>query len=179
MLRVRLSRLSGGPLAAKSMKYFTIEDWMGDQDLDAARSPSWDASEEYSKYLDSVDHLIPAEFRSLQDSVYLHDSNLHELRIDLPSGTLEMLFHACDRQQHACAVRIQYAGVTLFESTSDPEKSLPGPGGYGDFGYEEIEVIGAARFEHRILFSSGIELLIRFAQLSFTVTPNTSADGGG
>jgi hypothetical protein len=56
---------------------------------------------------------------------------------------------------------------------------LPGPGGYGDFGYDEIEVIGPAQFEHRILFSSGIRLVIRFAKLSFTVTPNTSARGGG
>jgi hypothetical protein len=74
------------------MKYFTIEDWMGDQDLDAARPPSWDAAEEYSKYLESVDHLVPAEFRLLQDSVHLHDSTLHDLRVELTSGTIEMLF---------------------------------------------------------------------------------------
>ena len=161
------------------MKYFTIEDWMGDQDLDAERPPSWDAAEEYSRYLASIDALIPAEFRSLQESFYLHDSTLHEVRGDFVKSTVELLFHACDRQRTARAVRIQYCGVTVFESTSDPLKSLPGSGGYGDFGYDEIEVIGPAQFEHRILFSSGIDLLIRFAKVSFTSAPLKNPTGGG
>jgi hypothetical protein len=33
----------------------------------------------------------------------------------------------------------------------------------GDLGYDEIEVLGGGMFEHRLLFSSGIELAIEFA----------------
>lgn len=49
--------------------------------------------------------------------------------------------------------------------TGDPDKGLPGPNGFGDIGVDEIEVFEDS-FEHRILFSNGIELHIRFKEFS-------------
>ena len=49
--------------------------------------------------------------------------------------------------------------------TSDPSVGLGGPHGFGDLGYDEIDVGEDGPFEHRLLFSSGIELAVRFADL--------------
>ena len=54
-----------------------------------------------------------------------------------------------------------YAGVFTRKSTN-PKRGLAGPHGYGDLGYDEIEVLRDGLYEHRILFSSGIELQVRF-----------------
>jgi hypothetical protein len=81
-----------------------------------------------------------------------------------------MVLHGADHDQNACRIAITYSGVSAFYSTSDPDKSLMGPGGYGDFGYDEIEVLGSGLFEHRIIFSSGVELGFRFTALSFEVS---------
>jgi hypothetical protein len=61
---------------------------------------------------------------------------------------------------------LRYSDVSLFRSTADPKTGLGGPHGYGDWGYDEAAVIGPGRFQHSILFSSGIEFIIEFADLN-------------
>jgi hypothetical protein len=56
----------------------------------------------------------------------------------------------------------RYSGVEHFESEADPKVGLRGPSGYGDLGYYEIDVLPEGRFEHRLLFSTGIELRVIF-----------------
>ncbi|HWX42575.1 MAG TPA: hypothetical protein VN345_15600 [Blastocatellia bacterium] len=53
--------------------------------------------------------------------------------------------------------------------SSDPDKGLVGPNGFGDLGYDEIEVLDGGMFEHRLLFSSGIELAIMFEEFRLEV----------
>lgn len=64
------------------MKYFTIEQWMGYQDLDSYEPGSWVAADRYAAYLESVQHLVPAEYTLLNETVYLHDSRLRHLEVD-------------------------------------------------------------------------------------------------
>ncbi len=62
-------------------------------------------------------------------------------------------------------LELRYTGLTAFESFQTPDQALAGPGGYGDLGYDEIDVLEGGTFEHRMLFSSSIELRFRFASL--------------
>ena len=57
---------------------------------------------------------------------------------------------------------LTYTGVERVESTADPAVGLRGPHGYGDFGYDEVEVLPTGAFEHRMVFSSGVELCVVF-----------------
>ncbi len=68
---------------------------------------------------------------------------------------------------------MNYGGVRSIQSTADPEKGLPGPHGYGDLGYDEIDLIQPGHYEHRMLFSTGIELLVQFSEFSFTYATGT------
>lgn len=65
-------------------------------------------------------------------------------------------------------IHLVYRGVTSFLSTADPAQGLSGPHGYGDLGYNEIELVEARRFEHRMLFSTGIELEIQFEEFQLS-----------
>jgi hypothetical protein len=49
---------------------------------------------------------------------------------------------------------------------ADPQTGLPGPHGYGHLGYCEFEALGGELFEHRMLFSTGIELHVRFREIT-------------
>ena len=44
-------------------------------------------------------------------------------------------------------------------------KSLPGLGGYGDLGYDEVDLTDAGVCVHRMLFSTGVELVWEFGDL--------------
>ena len=62
-------------------------------------------------------------------------------------------------------LEICYKGVSRFKSFAGRGKALPGPSGYGDLGYYEIELLDDGFLEHRLLFSSGIELSIIFHEI--------------
>ena len=64
---------------------------------------------------------------------------------------------------------LHYSQVEEVISTADPEKGLPGPHGYGDLGYDEIERFQSGLLEHRMLFSSGIVLTVRHRGFSIDV----------
>jgi hypothetical protein len=57
---------------------------------------------------------------------------------------------------------LTYREVVRVESPADPMVGLRGPHGYGDFGYDEVEVLSTGVFEHRMIFSSGVELRVVF-----------------
>lgn len=65
---------------------------------------------------------------------------------------------------------LKYKGVSNFTTTSQPDKGLAGPYGYRDLGYDEIELISEALFEHRMIFSSGIELSVVFTEFELDYT---------
>ena len=57
---------------------------------------------------------------------------------------------------------LTYSGVRNLSTTADPEQGLQGSHGYGDLGYDEVELLPDGAVEHRLLFSSGIELTVQF-----------------
>ena len=93
----------------------------------------------------------------------LHDARLRQLVV-LPTGAdtrLVLDSYAGDER-----FTLTYSGVERVESTADPGAGLGGPHGYGDLGYDEVDVLPSGAFEHRLLFSSGIELAVVFRRFA-------------
>lgn len=139
------------------MRFFTIEWWQGglpDAESDAA-------VQRYAEHLGSIRHLLPPGVDRLDREVRLHDSRLRSLDLDVVTATATATLDLVGGGR----VRLRYTGLRLFSSSADPQKGLGGPHGYGDWGYDEFDVLPNGDVEHRILFSSGIELTLVFADL--------------
>jgi hypothetical protein len=111
---------------------------------------------------------LPPAFARLASEVCIHDAALRELAADFDRNTLSLRFDAGDPTMRiGRRVRLIYEGVVALSSTADPAIGLPGPYGYGDVGNDEFEVLAGGEFEHRFLFSSGVELAIRFTRFNY------------
>jgi hypothetical protein len=153
------------------MKYFTLDRWIADQDIAAV-----DVSEiialqrNYSDYLKSIQQRLPRDFQRMLKAVCIHDGNLLRLHTDLEKRTVLLKLHAGDASmKRGCRLWLRYGDVSRLMNSSNPRKGLPGPYGFGDIGNDEIELLPSGRFEHRILFSSGIEFAIEFAQFEMRI----------
>ena len=145
------------------MKYFTLDLWFADQDLDSDADPSFEALQRYKAYLASVIEKLPVDFVVMLETICIHDANLRELQVNIEQHQVTLRLDAGNITiREGRKVKLHYTNVSSLTSTSDPEKGLAGPNGYGDLGNDEIEVLEDGEYEHRILFSSGIELNIRF-----------------
>lgn len=136
------------------MRFFTMAWWCGCQTGDAG-----DAGAGYAAHLAAVRDRLPPDLLATEETVSLHDTRLRELRL-LPAEntlTLGLDCHAGDER-----FILTYSGVERFESHADPDVTLGGPGGYGDLGYCEVDALPGGLFEHRLLFSTGIELAVTF-----------------
>lgn len=142
------------------MKFFTIEWWCGIQSDDVS-----DPIEAFRKHLDSIRDRLPSDLLILQDSVSLHDARLHSLNHDGSAGTLTLILHGDDGSGGLRVFKLLYGSVVAHRFFSDPDIGLPGPNGFGDLGYDEPDVLSVDLFQHRLLFSSGIELQVDFASL--------------
>jgi hypothetical protein len=116
----------------------------------------------YRRYLATIRDRLPADLLALQESVSLHDGLLREFDASPPTGTLRMLVDGDDGAGGLRCFTLHYQGVTCFRSFADPNEGLPGPHGYGDWGYDEADVAANGEIVHRILFSSGVEFLVQF-----------------
>ena len=145
------------------MKYFTLRWWEG-----KVENPMV-VNEQYCRYVQSVKKSLPKDLWRLFWNVSLHDAHLrrlhfaqHKLELKLDGGRRDKGKYRLGLQRF----RLTYDGVSRMTSLASPKRGLGGPGGYGDLGYDEIEVIADGLFEHRILFSSGIELQVRFSNFT-------------
>jgi hypothetical protein len=136
------------------MRFFTMDWWCG---LQAGERS--DPAGQYAAHLDSVRDRLPPDLLATEEAVSLHDARLRELRLVPAERTLTLGLdsHGGDER-----LTLTYAGVERFDSTADPAVGLPGPAGYGDLGYGEVDALPGGAFEHRLLFSTGIELAVVF-----------------
>jgi hypothetical protein len=136
------------------MRFFTMAWWCGCETGDAG-----DPSAAYSAHLAALRDHLPPDLLATEGSVSLHDTRLRELRLLPAEGSLSMGLdsHAGDER-----LTLTYTGVERFESAADPEVGLGGPAGYGDLGYWEVDMLPGGAFEHRLLFSTGIEFAVVF-----------------
>lgn len=151
------------------MKFMTIHKWSG------TNGDALKALKEYQAYLDSVQATLPSELQRFTSKVSLHDARMR--RLHLAAGLLKLELDGCGYQEESRSYvnrrfALTYGGVDSLTSTADPDSGLPGPHGYGDLGYDELEVLANGHYEHRMLFSTGIELLVRFTEFSFSYEDN-------
>lgn len=136
------------------MRFFTMAWWCGTQTGGAG-----DPSAAYAAHVAAIRDRLPPDLLATEESVSLHDTRLRELRLLPAEGTLAL---GLDNNAGDERLTLMYTGVERFESTADPEVGLGGPAGYGDLGYWEVDALPSGAFEHRLLFSTGIELVVVF-----------------
>ena len=167
------------------MKYFTLEWWLASQDLgeDVGRP-----IDQYKRYYASVKDQLPIRFVEFKELYSLHDATFLSLNLDLERQQAEFRFLVCHLGYRGGGEFISekegtlvYSWVKHFRSSEDIKAPLDRPDldvgdmrslasrGHGALGYDEIEVISTGLFEHRMLFSSAIEFVVRFADFDFTI----------
>lgn len=126
--------------------------WAGEDTADRAA--------EYAVYLDSILARLPPHIHALSH-IPCHDANL--TRLTLSPRTCELLLDMeLAGTKTGRNLRLRYEAVENFVSTGRPDEGLPSPGGYGDLGYDEVDLGADGTFVHRLLFSNGIEFEITF-----------------
>lgn len=141
------------------MKFFTMDWWRGVSQL-SDDGPSAD----FRAHLAAIRDKLPAGLLALQESVSLHDSHVRRMQYDHKASTLDIMLDGEADKGGLRRFHLHYKDVVLIETTSDPEVGLPGPHGYGDLGYDEADITADGQLEHRMLFSSGIEMRVVFAE---------------
>lgn len=145
------------------MKFFTLQWW-----CEAQHGTAQDMTAGYSAHLERIRArvVVPAQAATFErlNQVGLHDCRLRELDLDLERRTLRVDF---DTYWEGGTVGLRYRGVRQFKSSADPKLGLPGPLGYGDAGYDEIDLTSDGGFVHRLLFSTGIEWEVVFEDFDF------------
>lgn len=135
------------------MRFFTLADWCGTEDRGN------DPRAEYASHLDGIRDRLPPQLLALQETISLHDTRLRALVLLPADGSLRLELSSYSGKER---IELVYQGVERLESSADPAMGLRGPHGYGDLGYDEVDVLPDGTFEHRILFSTGIEFRIVF-----------------
>ena len=137
------------------MRFFTMDWWSGDDPEDRPDS----AFADYAVHLAAIRDHLPADLRATQESVSLHDCRLRVLTLNAAQQSLVLTLESHDADERLTLI---YCGVERFESYADPDVGLGGPAGYGDLGYSEVEMPTPSSFEHHLLFSTGVELVVTF-----------------
>lgn len=145
------------------MRFFTLQWWCGLQGLDL-----YDPNPEFQKHLSSIRDRLPAGLLALQESISLHDARLRLVDYHGQVGELTLHFDGDDGNGGVRRFTLRYVDVLSFKSVADPNIGLPGPYGFGDVGYDEADIDSDGNFEHRLLYSSGIEMQIVFRGFELT-----------
>ena len=139
------------------MTFFTYDWWKSLQTPTPQANPALD----YKLHLGRIRKHLTSELLRLEEGISLHDGFLRRLRLDVAAGRMEMTIDLDDWDKPPCAVQLLYGAVSIVESTAPRNDILGGQFGFGQLGYLETDVTDGG-FEHRILFSSGVELRIAF-----------------
>lgn len=140
------------------MKFFTIEWWCGLQ------VDEYDPLADYRKHFLTIRERLPKGLVALQESVSLHDAKLRELEYTSQQNSLTLCLDGYDGAGNLRQFKMRYSDVLSFRTFADPEVGLRGPHGYGDLGYDEADITVEGNYEHRLLFSTGIELQVVFRE---------------
>lgn len=147
------------------MRFFTVDWWRGIQEGEIS-----DPVDAYRAHFQNIRDQLPPDLAALSESVSLHDSRLRSLNLDTETQSLQVSLVGDDGRGGLRRSWLTYHRVQSFQSFADPDAGLNGPHGYGDWGYDESDVLSDGLFEHRILFSTGIDMRIAFADFSLTFT---------
>ena len=156
------------------MKYFTYSSLAGD-------NPEEDhaIASKYHPYLESITPDLPSELQRFLRKCCLHDATLLHLDLSVDDHELRMEFvgdHYAEAlapeekipDNYARRFWLTYRGVKSFTMTGEPKRRSSWTQAYcGEFAYDEFEILGPKFYEQRMIFSTGIEFQIHFADFLF------------
>lgn len=154
------------------MKWFKMEGWREHNEVQAHEGgvpdmgTDWDLAG-YTAHLESIAPRLPAEL--LDACSMVHDSSLVSMHTDLRAKRLDMLVLTARGHEHWVFEGAEYVRWV------NNMMSLPGPPGFGDMGYEELDIDDNGRMVVRILFSSGLELHVAFTGFRLSVEEPSSS----
>ena len=149
------------------MRFFTMA-WWRDVQAGSAANPT----DAYERHLASL-RPLPTAIAELDGLPSLHDARF--VRLDRTGDSLELVLDRWGERGAWMRTKLLYGGVEGLTLSADPDGALPGPIGLGDLGYYELDTVAPGLFEHRLLFSSGIELSVQFR--SFTAVSGEPPPG--
>jgi hypothetical protein len=156
------------------MKFYTLADWKREQECSLQEFDEIiSRHKEYRAYLESIRSRLPARFQHFVDLASLHDGEVLEISIEPSSAVASLWCRALDNESNGRDghyLRLDYHGLQNFQSICPEEQSFGGDG-YGDIGNDEIELLAEGVYQHRLLFSTGIEIAITFNDFTFDVLP--------
>jgi len=152
------------------VKFFTLDLWLRAQDMGVASEGDWShAAAAYQDHLRRIrPALAPGVLRFVRDAC-LHDCLLRELEFGGDRRAARLTLLGDDGVGGSRLHVLEYVHVRAFSAVSNPDHSLAGSGGFGDLGYDEMDVAPNGACIHRMLFSSGIEILWEFEDLAYSV----------
>ena len=136
---------------------------------------------EYIAQLETLQPKLSARNYNFFRHHSLHDGCVAELRVidrNAENMRAEGRYHVTPMQRSPVIVAIEvlsgdfaytltFSKVSALRIDSPAEETLPGWGGFGDWGYGELTEAGERTFRYEVLFSSGAALLIEFAAFSY------------
>jgi hypothetical protein len=146
------------------MKFFTFSWWCGEYeeaDADAVAG-------KYRDHFASIEDRLPASILDFARHHSLHDARLEKFSLNVVDQAAELHVRGWDPKcEEKRAYSLFYSVVSGVLSQGSPEEPLGGPGGFGDLGYDEFDLLEDDKIEHRMLFSTGIELSVAFSDFRF------------
>ncbi len=146
------------------MKFFTIEWWLGIQSNEMS-----DPLVAFAEHIAILRDKLPPDLIVLHESVSLHDAILRSFEHQADFNRLTLIIHGYNGSGVRRLFTLCYDGVRAHRFISDPKLGFSGTTGFGDLGYCEPDILPDGLFQHRMLFSSGIELQIDFTEFKLVV----------
>jgi len=129
--------------------------------------------DEYCQFVASVRGVLPATVTAFIDRHTLHDAVVRRFDVTMDQKSARLSADGFDCELNgSVAYDLQYAGVAEVVVLNGDDEALGGPTGLGDLGYDEFEPIDGGLVEHRMLFSTGVEITIRFREFAFSADPH-------
>jgi hypothetical protein len=151
------------------MRFMTFDWWAGGCQDSSVIDAYW-------SYFNSVADRLPGDAARLHREFTLHDSELRGVRIETASQRAAFELEGFDiRLEQSLRYSLTYLGVESIELAGVSAEPLRGPGGLGQLGYDEFELLESGLTEHRMLFSTGTELTLTFRDLRLVTQPGMAA----
>jgi hypothetical protein len=158
------------------MKFFTMNWWLSCQKpapqhgkpgeesgADAIRSPD----ESYRRHLAAIRDRFPAPLVDLNERCVLREGVLREVSSQSGNNALTLSATVDDGSGWESEVELCYQNVASFRVLPWDGECPLRTAGFGDMGYDELDVGGDGLLVHRLLFRSGIEFEVTFQQFEF------------
>jgi hypothetical protein len=167
------------------MKYYTPELWIGLNDSDVSIEESdrlWD--EIACKYIEQLQLLKPR--LSARNYHFFRHVSLHDgliVSFNVMNKTTQMMkvnnsYRRAKSYKNPITIQIEvlsgeylyfltFSKVSSFNVSYPKDPLLPGPNGFGDWGYAELSSLDAETLSYEVLFSTGATILVEFSTFSY------------